>query len=86
MSHRHHPSVSNEVSHIIADLKNLSSSEIRELYRVEVWEDGQVYDFVEDNTYTNVTEWANHYVDADTSGYDDLVPDKYADMEDGEYN
>lgn len=85
MSHRHHPSISNEVSHIVTDLKNLSSSEILELYRVEIWEDGQVHDIAEEKTYANVVEWANNFVDADTSGYDDLVPDKYADMEDGEF-
>ena len=84
MSHRHHPSVSNEVSHIITDLKTLHKERVRELYNVDILEDGQVYDLAEDKLYDTTTDWANHFVDADNSGYDDLVPDIYLDIEDGE--
>lgn len=86
MSHRHHPSISNEISHIIADLKHRNNVELRDLYNVEVQEDGQVYDLTENKLYNDATEWANHYVDVDNTGYDDIVSNKYADVEDGYFN
>lgn len=84
MSHRHHPPISNEVAHIVTDLKNLNKERVRELYNAEVLEDGQVYDLAEDELYDNVVDWANHFVNGGDTSYDDLVPDKYADIEGGE--
>lgn len=68
---------------MIHDATHMTADELKEMYNVEVLEDGTVFDIVDQITYGSIQEWANTAADEGTSEYDDLIDDRYS--HDGEF-
>lgn len=84
MSNKHHLTTSNEVSHIMLDLKTMDTLQAKSFYGIEPYDDeGRFYDPSEDRVFESAEEFANWYVDLEVAegGYDSPIASKYADEE-----
>lgn len=75
MSGRHF-SRSSEVAHLIADVRRMTPEDVLETYGIKILPDHQVFDVTFDETYKNLSEWAQACIDGEDDDYDD-DEDKY---------
>ena len=65
---RHHNAHTNEVQHMVADVKNMTSLQLLQTYNIEIWEGeehNKIYDRTEDIVYQSAAEWANAAIEED---------------------
>lgn len=67
MSGKHKPVHSIEIVALAAEVEQLTDDEAYQVYGIDIYEDGTVYDTVEDVDYVNLTEWAVAYIGEEDS-------------------
>lgn len=71
MSWKTHGSVSAEVAHILAELKERGPEEVRLVYGIDVKEDGSVYDVAYDQTFGDMIGWVHFNRELDQADFDE---------------
>lgn len=66
---RHHNVHAYEVMHVINDVNNMSQEEAEQIYGIEFYEDGTIFDPTYNQTFISIGDWANFSVEQDEVEY-----------------
>lgn len=71
MSRFYHSHYSGEVIHIINEVNHMGTEQAKELYGIEIYEDGTVYDPTYNEYFDGVASWAAYTVEQESVDYED---------------
>lgn len=72
-----------EVTRLINEVSKLSSDELMDTYGIEIYQDGKVYDTVEEIVFDSIGEWAKMTVENDEPMY--MTGNKRGKFDDDDY-
>lgn len=81
---RGHFSRSQEIAHLVADVRRMTPEQVMDTHGIQILANGQVYDATFEETYKNISEWAQASLEDEGSEFDDL-DDKYSKYDDEDY-
>jgi len=68
---KQYSSVAHEISYIVSQVNQLSVDEVRDLYGIDLLEDGKVFDPTYNREFLSVGEWAEFSAEQDAVEYEE---------------